>query len=174
MEGLTLSVPADDAKQRQHMAAFLAEWKDCLADKGSRPEEETAKRLRALMHEKMTFYSPAVFTGYTDGNMITTFLKWVLEILQQFTYKHTTAGYDKDGNPVLVLFFSGTIVGSNRVIEGADFITLDKHTGKVQHLCPVEQKAHSLVQMLELKVMFRPLSSTLLFAEHMKKRLASL
>jgi len=101
-----------------------------------------------LLSSSMTFYSPVTHKPSKDRRYIDQILAWMFEIVDGLTY---TQVFTDPQNLGVVLVFKG----KNKRIEitGADFITLNKEG-----------------QIIELKVMIRPLKATISIGEEMKKR----
>ena len=131
----SLPVPRDAAEQEARMRRFLTEWKDILDNKHIRQQQETAQKFRDLFHPTdFAFYSPVVHSPYREIDTVSLILKWITEVLQDFVYTQTTKGYDHEGNPLLVLYFTAAVFDKDKkklAVEGADFFKLDRKSGKV-------------------------------------------
>jgi hypothetical protein len=125
---------------------FITEWKKGVI-------EENHDIIESLFAEKAQFCSPVVNQIYKDKKIIFQILKWIIKIFgKDFKY---TQEYTNQKEMTVCLLFESNIKDpkSNKMlkVEGVDLFKLDEN-GKV----------------IELKVMLRPLNSTLIIANQMK------
>jgi hypothetical protein len=107
--------------------------------------------LAETLRDDVVLHSPVLFRGFEGRDTVATVLTHVAATLEGLTY----VGELSEGNAVC-LRFKGTVAGTDREIEGIDFLELDGD-GRVA----------------ELTVFMRPLSALTAFNERMKARLGA-
>ena len=139
----------------EHLRKFVSEWKEHLLSV-KRGEANLDVFYAKVMDKNCEFSSPAIHKPSTNPMYVSTILKWIVEIVEDFHYKDIDY-YDGKTNRVAMMF-GGKIKdpksGKYRNVEGIDLIKLDPSGRKV----------------VELKVMIRPLNALILVATTMKNR----
>jgi hypothetical protein len=105
--------------------------------------------LTETLREDVVLHSPILFRGFEGRDTVAIVLTHVAATLEDLTYVDEL----NDGKSVC-LRFKATVAGTDREIEGIDFLELDED-GRVA----------------ELTVFMRPLSALTAFNEQMKARL---
>ncbi|HET7508119.1 MAG TPA: nuclear transport factor 2 family protein [Solirubrobacterales bacterium] len=105
--------------------------------------------LTETLHEDVVLHSPILFRGFEGRDTVATVLTHVAATLEDLTYVDEL----NDGKSVC-LRFKANVAGTDREIEGIDFLELDDE-GRVA----------------ELTVFMRPFSALTAFNEQMKARL---
>ena len=107
--------------------------------------------LTETLREDVVLHSPILFRGFEGRDTVATVLIHVAATLEDLTYTDEL----NDGKSVC-LRFKATVAGTNRELEGIDFLELDDD-GRVA----------------ELTVFMRPFSALTAFNEQMKARLGA-
>lgn len=103
------------------------------------------------LHEDVVLHSPILFRGFDGRDTVLTVLTHVAATLEDFIYVDELS----DGKAVS-LRFKAKVAGTNRELEGIDFLELDDD-GRVK----------------ELTVFMRPFSALTAFNEQMSARLGA-
>lgn len=114
-------------------------------------EGKDLELMRETLREDVVLHSPTVFRPFEGRDTVLFILSHVVELLEGFRYVDEVA----DG-PSVVLRFKATVAGTDRELEGIDFLDLDEE-GRVR----------------ELTVFMRPLSAATAFKDKMGERLAA-
>ena len=112
-------------------------------------EAKDLELLTETLREDVVLHSPILFSGFEGRDTVLAVLTHVAATLDEFTYVDEL----NDGNSVC-LRFKATVAGTNRELEGIDFLELDED-GRVA----------------ELTVFMRPFSALTAFNDQMKARL---
>lgn len=112
-------------------------------------ESKDLDLLRETLREDVVLHSPVLFRGFEGRETVIAVLTHVAATLEGLTYVDELA----DGDAVC-LRFKATVAGTDREIEGIDFLELDEE-GRVA----------------ELTVFMRPMSALNAFNEQMMERL---
>jgi len=107
--------------------------------------------LTETLREDVVLHSPILFRGFEGRDTVAIVLTHVAATLEDLTYVDEL----NDGKTVC-LRFKATVAGTNRELEGIDFLELDED-GRVA----------------ELTVFMRPLSALTAFNEQMSARLGA-
>jgi hypothetical protein len=107
--------------------------------------------LAETLREDVVLHSPVLFRGFEGRDTVSTVLTHVAGTLEDLTYINEM----NEGNCV-ALRFKAKVAGTDREIEGIDFLELDED-GRVT----------------ELTVFMRPFSALTAFNEQMKARLGA-
>ncbi|HSC21735.1 MAG TPA: nuclear transport factor 2 family protein [Solirubrobacterales bacterium] len=107
--------------------------------------------LTETLREDVVLHSPILFRGFEGRDTVALVLTHVAATLEDLTYVDEL----NDGKTVC-LRFKANVAGTNRELEGIDFLELDED-GRVA----------------ELTVFMRPLSALTAFNEQMKARLGA-
>jgi hypothetical protein len=110
--------------------AFLNAWRGALA---ARSGPLISALFRADDEGGFAFRSPVVYAPYTTLEPVLAILDSVLVLLPDFRYHAVCVGRRGDA-PHLVLEFAGTLRardGRAMTVTGADFLTIDRRTGKI-------------------------------------------
>ena len=114
-------------------------------------EAKDFELLTETLREDVVLHSPILFRGFEGRDTVATVLTHVAATLEDLTYVDELS----DGKSVC-LRFKATVAGTNRELEGIDFLELDED-GRVA----------------ELTVFMRPLSALTAFNEQMAARLGA-
>jgi hypothetical protein len=114
-------------------------------------EDKDFALMSEALHEEVVLHSPILFRGFEGRDTVLTVLTHVAATLEDFTYVDELS----DGKAVC-LRFKATVAGTNRELEGIDFLELDED-GRVT----------------ELTVFMRPFSALTAFNEQMSARLGA-
>ena len=114
-------------------------------------EAKDFELLTETLREDVVLHSPILFRGFEGRDTVAAVLTHVAATLQDLTYVDELS----DGKSVC-LRFKATVAGTNRELEGIDFLELDED-GRVA----------------ELTVFMRPLSALTAFNEQMSARLGA-
>jgi hypothetical protein len=114
-------------------------------------EAKDFELLTETLREDVVLHSPILFRGFEGRDTVATVLTHVAATLEDLTYVDELG----DGKSVC-LRFKATVAGTNRELEGIDFLELDED-GRVA----------------ELTVFMRPFSALTAFNEQMKARLGA-
>lgn len=109
-------------------------------------EEKDLELMAETLREDVVLHSPVLFRGFEGRDTVLAVLAHVAATLEDFTYVNELS----DGNTVC-LRFEATVAGTDRQLEGIDFLELDED-GRVA----------------ELTVFMRPFSALTAFNEQMK------
>ena len=112
-------------------------------------EAKDFELLTETLREDVVLHSPILFRGFEGRDTVATVLTHVAATLEDLTYVDEL----NDGKTVC-LRFKASVAGTNRELEGIDFLELDEG-GRVA----------------ELTVFMRPFSALTAFNEQMKARL---
>jgi hypothetical protein len=137
--------------QNEICTIFIKYWKESVKNKDF-------KKIESLFTKESIFISPIVHKPITEKFKVYKILSWIIEIIKDFQYIEE---YKNEDNLSVCLLFKGKILEkkTNKLIdvEGVDLFRLDRN-GKI----------------IELKVMLRPLNSTIEVSNEMKNRLLNL
>ena len=114
-------------------------------------ESKDFELMKESLREDVVLHSPILFRGFEGRDTVLTVLSHVAATLEDFTYTDEL----NDGKSVC-LRFKANIGGTNRELEGIDFLELDED-GRVA----------------ELTVFMRPFSALTAFNEQMSARLGA-
>jgi hypothetical protein len=114
-------------------------------------ESKDFELMTETLREDVVLHSPILFRGFEGRDTVIAVLTHVAATLEDFTYTDEL----NDGKAVC-LRFKATVAGTNRELEGIDFLELDDG-GRVT----------------ELTVFMRPFSALTAFNEQMKARLGA-
>lgn len=114
-------------------------------------ERKDFELMKETLREDVILHSPILFRGFEGRDTVLAVLTHVAATLEDFTYVDELS----DGKGVC-LRFKAMVAGSDREIEGIDFLELDED-GRVA----------------ELTVFMRPFSALTAFNEQMKARLGA-
>jgi hypothetical protein len=114
-------------------------------------EAKDFELLTETLREDVVLHSPILFRGFDGRETVATVLTHVAATLEDLTYTDEL----NDGKTVC-LRFKATVAGTNRELEGIDFLELDED-GRVS----------------ELTVFMRPFSALTAFNEQMSARLGA-
>jgi SnoaL-like domain len=117
----------------------------------SAAEAKDLELMRETLREDVVLNSPTVFRPFEGRDTVLFILSHVVELLADFRYTDEVAD---DGT--VVLRFKATVAGTDRELEGIDFLELDEQ---------------GLVR--ELTVFMRPFSAVTRFKELMGERLVA-
>lgn len=112
-------------------------------------ESKDLDLLKETLREDVVLHSPVLFRGFEGRETVIAVLTQVADTLEGLTYVNELSEGD-----AVCLRFKATVAGTDREIEGIDFLELDEH-GNVA----------------ELTVFMRPFSALTAFNEQMKARL---
>jgi hypothetical protein len=112
-------------------------------------EQKDLDLLRETLREDVVLHSPVLFRGFEGRETVIAVITHVAATLDGLTYVNELSEDD-----AVCLRFKATVAGTDRQIEGIDFLELDED-GRVA----------------ELTVFMRPLSALTAFNEQMKERL---
>lgn len=120
---------------------------------------EHERLFQELISPKLRFFSPVVHKPYTDPLTISVILKSIVEVLDEFQYEasYVSTAAGSAGEVGVVLMFSGYVTsdkGRRLRVEGVDIFKVDGAGVAV-----------------ELRVMLRPLSATVVVSKNMKGKL---
>jgi hypothetical protein len=114
-------------------------------------EAKDFEQLTETLREDVVLHSPILFRGFEGRDTVAAVLTHVAATLEDLTYVDELS----DGKSVC-LRFKATVAGTDRELEGIDFLELDED-GRVA----------------ELTVFMRPLSALTAFNEQMSARLGA-
>jgi SnoaL-like domain len=114
-------------------------------------EAKDLELLTATLREDVVLHSPILFRGFEGRDTVATVLTHVAATLEDLTYIDEL----NDGKTIC-LRFKAIVAGTNRQLEGIDFLELDED-GRVA----------------ELTVFMRPFSALTAFNEQMSVRLGA-
>jgi len=114
-------------------------------------ESKDFELMTETLREDVVLHSPILFRGFEGRDTVIAVLTHVAATLEDFTYTDELG----DGKTVC-LRFKAQVAGTNRELEGIDFLELDDE-GRVA----------------ELTVFMRPFSALTAFNEQMKARLGA-
>jgi hypothetical protein len=114
-------------------------------------ESKDFELMKESLREDVVLHSPILFRGFEGRDTVLTVLSHVAATLEDFTYTDEL----NDGKSVC-LRFKANVAGTNRELEGIDFLELDED-GRVA----------------ELTVFMRPFSALTAFNEQMSARLGA-
>ncbi len=114
-------------------------------------EAKDLELMRGALREDVVLNSPTVFRRFEGRDTALFILSHVIELLEDFRY---TDELHEEG--IVCLRFKATVAGSDRELEGIDFLELDDE-GRVR----------------ELTVFMRPFSAVTLFKDLMGERLVA-
>ena len=127
---------------------FISEWKQAVND-------DNHQIIESLFNKEANFYSPIVNTPYKEKTKFFKLIYFFKSLGEDFKY---TQEYKNDLDMTICLQFETIIkdpkTNKKMKVEGVDLFKLNEE-GKI----------------IELKVMLRPLKSTLIVASEMKKKL---
>ena len=112
-------------------------------------ESKDLELLKETLRKDVVLHSPVLFRGFEGRDTVIAVLTQVAETLEGLTYVN-----ELDDGDAVCLRFKATVAGTDREIEGIDFLELDEE-GNVA----------------ELTVFMRPFSALTAFNEQMKARL---
>jgi hypothetical protein len=115
----------------------------------SAAESKDLDLLTETLRDDVVLHSPVLFRGFEGRDTVAAVLTHVAATLEDLTYTDELANGDS-----VALRFKATVAGTDREIEGIDFLELDED-GSVA----------------ELTVFMRPFSALTAFNEQMKARL---
>lgn len=107
--------------------------------------------LTEALHEEVVLHSPILFRGFEGRDTVAIVLTHVAATLEDLTYVDEIS----DGKSVC-LRFKAKVAGTNRELEGIDFLELDEDD-----------------RVTELTVFMRPFSALTAFNEQMSARLGA-
>lgn len=114
-------------------------------------EAKDLELMREALREDVVLHSPILFRGFEGRDTVLAVLSHVVELLDDFHYID-----ELHGEGTVCLRFKATVAGSDRELEGIDYLELDAD-GRVR----------------ELTVFMRPLSAITRLNERMGERLAA-
>lgn len=143
---------------REIVSKFIANWKVAV-------ENEDIDQAMRLFAKDSRLVSPIVHIPFSDRVKIRYILTWIAtEVIEGFYYKGGPMFNDDINDLRVALIFGGTVKDKvnkrpNKVlnVEGIDLFKLNKDG-----------------QIVELKVMLRPLNATLNVAQEMRERLVKI
>lgn len=114
-------------------------------------ESKDFELMTETLREDVVLHSPILFRGFEGRDTVIAVLTHVAATLEDFTYTD-----ELNNGKAVCLRFKAIVAGTNRELEGIDFLELDDE-GRVT----------------ELTVFMRPFSALTAFNEQMKARLGA-
>jgi SnoaL-like protein len=114
-------------------------------------EAKDFELMAETLREDVVLHSPILFRGFDGRDTVLAVLSHVAATLEDFVYSDEL----NDGKTVC-LRFKATVAGTNRELEGIDFLELDEDS-----------------RVAELTVFMRPFSALTAFNEQMSARLGA-